>query len=409
MRASNRRKSDQKRNIGKVALERFATIQLGVLAVAAFLFFGREALPASSAATLTVIYYVLTCVGMTLSAWFNRSRVFYVLLLLLLVQTADGWPVPAGLDPFVFGMALYYFSCLLPFITILVLAFVRERGLLSPGGKVIGGFILLQLMFAAVVIMSQDKDMLALINREILFPPDIARQTPVPFTPLAVAFVAFAMLGCKQLLKKSPVENAFFYVLPVLAAAFHFKSAPIASPLFFATAGAMLMIATIKESYALAYLDELTGLPGRRALQDEMAQLGDIYTIAMVDIDYFKKFNDKYGHDVGDDALRLVSAMAKEIKGGGHAFRYGGEEFAVLFAGKGLEEALPFLEELREQIARRPFFLRVKQVGEKRLSITVSIGAAEKAPGHKLPEEVLKAADEALYRAKGNGRNCVCS
>ena len=182
MRALSRRQADQKRNIFKVVVERLATIQLGVLAVAALLFLSKEALPASASVTLTVVSYVLVCVGMTLSAWFNRSRVFYVFLLLLLVQGVVELPVPAGLDPYVFGTAVYYFSCLLPIITVFVLSFVRERGLLSPGGKTLGGFVLLQLMFAAVVVMSQDKDMLALMNREILFPPSVARQTPVPFT-----------------------------------------------------------------------------------------------------------------------------------------------------------------------------------------------------------------------------------
>ena len=85
----------------------------------------------------------------------------------------------------------------------------------------------------------------------------------------------------------------------------------------------------------MAYDDELTGLPARRALNEALTRLRGVYTVAMVDIDHFKRFNDEHGHDVGDQLLRMVGARVGEVRGGGRAFRYGGEEFAVLFPGSG--------------------------------------------------------------------------
>jgi diguanylate cyclase (GGDEF)-like protein len=168
----------------------------------------------------------------------------------------------------------------------------------------------------------------------------------------------------------------------------------------------------------MAYHDELTGLPARRALNEALQRLNDTYTVAMVDVDHFKKFNDTHGHDVGDQVLRMVAERLGRVDGGGRAFRYGGEEFAVLFPGKSAQESAPHLETLRMAVAGATFTLRGKDRpkrkpesrgrggGAGKVTVTVSIGAAQ-ARGSAVPEEVVKAADRALYRAKEGGRNRV--
>ncbi|WP_285419294.1 GGDEF domain-containing protein [Pseudomonas sp. efr-133-TYG-5] len=185
----------------------------------------------------------------------------------------------------------------------------------------------------------------------------------------------------------------------------------------------MLMIAAAvaHEAYQMAFRDELTGLPGRRALNERMQRLGRNYVLAMSDVDHFKKFNDTHGHDVGDQVLRLVASKLSKISGGGRAYRYGGEEFALVFAGKTLEECMPHLEVIRESIASYNIQLRNQEnrpqddqqgrqrrggAGASSVSVTVSIGVAERVE-QRTPEEVLKSADQALYSAKGAGRNCV--
>jgi diguanylate cyclase (GGDEF)-like protein len=167
-------------------------------------------------------------------------------------------------------------------------------------------------------------------------------------------------------------------------------------------------------------VDELTGLPGRRALSEALQALGEQYAVAMVDVDHFKKFNDKFGHKAGDQVLRMVASKLEQVSGGGRAFRYGGEEFTVLFLDKEVEDALPHLEAVRETIESSRFILRGrerrrKKFGKfrrarpprKRVSITVSIGVATPNSPTKTPEQVIQAADEALYRAKKAGRNKV--
>lgn len=186
----------------------------------------------------------------------------------------------------------------------------------------------------------------------------------------------------------------------------------------------MLMIAAAvsHEAYQMAFRDELTGLPGRRALNERLQRLGRNYVIAMTDVDHFKKFNDTHGHDVGDQVLRLVASRLGRVTGGGRAYRYGGEEFALVFAGKTAEECTPHLEAVREMIANYAIQLRDRNnrpqddsAGRQRragspgnaVSVTISIGVAERQAAHRTPDDVLKSADQALYSAKGAGRNCV--
>ena len=101
----------------------------------------------------------------------------------------------------------------------------------------------------------------------------------------------------------------------------------------------------IENSYLLAYHDELTTLPSRRAFNDALLRLQDPYSIAVVDIDHFKRFNDTYGHDTGDQVLRLVAAGLSRVTGGGQAYRCGGEEFKILFPGKTTAEVVEHLEQ----------------------------------------------------------------
>ena len=167
----------------------------------------------------------------------------------------------------------------------------------------------------------------------------------------------------------------------------------------------------------MAYLDELTGLPGRRALREKFQKMGGLYTVAMLDVDHFKKFNDTYGHNTGDAVLRMIASKMARVSGGGASYRYGGEEFSIVFTGKKMSEARPYLEDLRQAIERSPFVINrisrrkndEKTIPRKSHSVrvTASIGVADSNGTETSPWDVLKKADKALYRAKGNGRNRV--
>ena len=186
--------------------------------------------------------------------------------------------------------------------------------------------------------------------------------------------------------------------------------------IFLISSGLLLcLINVLQESWRMAYLDELTQLPGRRAMREKLQSLVGLYTLAMVDIDFFKKFNDSYGHETGDDALRMIAAKLQKITGGGSVYRYGGEEFTIVFANKSVDQVKAHLETLRADIASSPFVVnrrtkngisKGKSMRNKSVEITVSIGVADSI-GISSSEETLKKADKALYRAKKKGRNCI--
>jgi len=180
---------------------------------------------------------------------------------------------------------------------------------------------------------------------------------------------------------------------------------------------ALYLLAVSTDSYYLAYRDDLTGLPTRRALNQLALSLGRKYTVAMLDIDHFKKFNDTYGHDIGDEVLKLVATRMAEMRSSGKIYRYGGEEFTVVFPRKTAEQAIPELDKLRQSIANYDMVIRsdkrtdkksrnTKKNNNKTVNVAVSIGVAQREPKQSF-EQALKNADLALYRAKKKGRNNV--
>lgn len=157
---------------------------------------------------------------------------------------------------------------------------------------------------------------------------------------------------------------------------------------------------------SLAFTDALTGLLNHRALQDKLTELflaarqnECTFSFVLLDVDYFKRFNDTYGHQAGDEVLRLVAQILQEnAPAGSFVARYGGEELCVLLPCHPLSEAVCVAEQLRQAIAeaRNPY-----------RQVTASFGVAEYMPYMLSPSEVIEVADAALYEAKRAGRNCV--
>jgi len=187
-------------------------------------------------------------------------------------------------------------------------------------------------------------------------------------------------------------------------------------------AGALvLLVALVETAYAMAFHDELTGLPSRRALRRVQSALQAPFALAIVDVDHFKSFNDRYGHDVGDQVLRMVASRLRAVGGGGQAFRSGGEEFTIVFEGLNKQEALPHLEAVREAVENSAFALRKlprpkgkranagrgRGAAGQQLQVTISVGVAAASAKPANVGAVLKAADKAMYQAKNAGRNQV--
>lgn len=236
----------------------------------------------------------------------------------------------------------------------------------------------------------------------------------------AALFMLIAAAVCIAAWRQAePVLSGVFWVLICLALAtrFGWQSA------YVTFSALILVVAILERAYRLAYHDELTGLRGRRAFNAAIAELTEHYCIAMVDVDYFKSFNDTFGHDTGDHVLRKVAAHLAEVEGA-TAFRCGGEEFALVFPDFALHDALNKAEELRRRIERDVFVVRGPERSKRKrnerrtrfrrtrreqsfaTNVTVSIGVADSTRTND-PEQVVAMADKALYVAKNSGRNQV--
>jgi diguanylate cyclase (GGDEF)-like protein len=146
------------------------------------------------------------------------------------------------------------------------------------------------------------------------------------------------------------------------------------------------------------------------ALDEKLKKLRGDYAIAMIDIDKFKNFNDTYGHDSGDVVLQVVAELI-ESESSGYAYRFGGEEFTLVYPHRLAPEVEEELENLRETIANTRVGVTRKTKRAKKLlkkKVTVSIGLADSAGKYNTALEVLNAADNALFKAKDEGRNRLC-
>ncbi len=158
--------------------------------------------------------------------------------------------------------------------------------------------------------------------------------------------------------------------------------------------------------------DPLTGIANRKCFDLRISEgiadakeNGQTVSLMMLDIDHFKKFNDTYGHQLGDEVLKLVArTFVESIKGQDTAARYGGEEFAIILPRTSLKNAMIVAEQIRKTMADKVIVNR--RSGDKLGAVTLSIGVAS-SKGDELPSAILQRADEALYVAKRKGRNMV--
>ncbi len=400
-----------------------------LLAVAVLL---QTALVPPNAAVVTYAFYSVLIAGLLLAWRFHSSRIFWALVVLLLAQQAVSYFSSGRIAPSGPGhTALSAVGLLLP-LNFVLLSVRQEKGFAFPSIAPVGLVLFVESVIVAVVCRPEPA---AAAQRAL---HHAATPAPLSFATLLVFAAAAVVLLIRFLLLRRPVESGLLWSLAASLLAFDFGGVGRIPSAYFATAAFILASAVVETSYMLAYHDELTALPSRRAFHDALLRLGAPYSIAMADIDHFKSCNDTYGHDTGDQVLRLVASRLARVSGGGQAYRCGGEEFAILFPGKTTAEVLEHLERLRADIEASTLRLRgpdrrqdlrgpdrrsqrvrgrvrtghaIRQLSRStaaaELSVTISIGVAESRGSDASAEEVIRAADKALYRAKNAGRNRV--
>jgi diguanylate cyclase (GGDEF)-like protein len=373
----------------------------------------------SSVFTATAVLVVAVGVGLVLAWRFNQSRTVFALLLVLALDRF--WVYAFGTsESFWVHVAAVAALSTLPALNLVAISLSRERGVLTRYGLIRVAVLAAEAAALAVLVRLTPRTLYSYVTMDIIPPALVAwMRMPQPALLVVLATLTFFLV---RFLHATRAEDAgFFWATLTLAAPL---LVPTAAPLLtvYSAGAAVLLVAYVLESsHSMAFRDTLTGLPGRRAFENELPKLGNRYAIAIADIDYFKTFNDTYGHDVGDQVLRMVAGHLAHVGGGARAYRYGGEEFTLLFPRRNVEDAHSVVERLRRSIDEASFTLRRRDRPEKpprekpqrsprrftQLSVTVSIGVAGKNGARTSPDEVIRAADEALYSAKRAGRNRV--
>src|SRR6266480_4633796 len=364
----------------------WVAVPAAILVAAALAVAAGQTLPRSLSGLIGVGPYIVLLLGAAISAWFNRSRALIMLASLLAAYAGYNLASDLGPQSFALKAVLTAFAVLVPFNVLLALAF-PERGVRQYRNY---RWLLLGLAEILVVIWIAYAGRSSLSGtawRDVL-DHWLLRSPPTPIVARIMLVAAFAAAlartwprrGPKELRKEPrPLDMGIAAALVAFFVGCEWATTPLAFGAFMSAAGVILLAAVLQESHRLAFRDELTNLPSRRALEERLTGLGPTY-------------------------------------------RYGGEEFCVLFSDRTLEQALPHLEQLRKDIedyrmavrsGDRPreratgSRLRATRAPEKTLSVTVSIGAAERDDTLIRPTLVIRAADEALYRAKRAGRNRV--
>jgi diguanylate cyclase (GGDEF)-like protein len=350
--------------------------------------------------------------GLALALAFGRRHTIWLLALALLAWVSLPGPSTGGMASVGTETSHTAFAQLwLPLLLLLISA-VRDPGLWSLRamlwlGLLLTGWWLLQAPLGRTGIWLTDLDAQVL-----------ARIAPLSLgTTLTLLAAALSLL--RWTLRGWPIDLGNALGTLVLAAAIGSPDPQLSRGLF-ALAGVVFAAGVLWAAYRMAFVDPLTGLANRRALDEKLASSGWRLALAMVDVDFFKKLNDRYGHDNGDLVLRAVARELGRTRGA-RAYRYGGEEFCLVFAGRQIARADEVLEGLRTRIeamrvplaggAPTSASAQAIRKGQRNAEVgcTVSIGVAQRAADRRTPEAVLKAADQALYKAKQKGRNRVIS
>jgi diguanylate cyclase (GGDEF)-like protein len=242
----------------------------------------------------------------------------------------------------------------------------------------------------------------------------------IPLSQLAlfafgIAFVYYLFLYIRT---HGAIERAFCWALiSIFYAVALVKIGPLSS-IYFSTAGLIFVISVIENIYIEGFQDEVTALPAGKSMLATLSQLDTGYTLAMIEVDNFKRIKDNHGRRVSKQVLRLTGEKLTRVTGGGKPFHYRDELFAVVFPGRFLQDTLPHMEELRQLIKRtgpipedtksprrKPRKLKKIEIIANRIPVTVSIGVAERSDADTSSAQAIKKAEKALLTAKNEGRD----
>ncbi|BBP43485.1 GGDEF domain-containing protein [Thiosulfativibrio zosterae] len=348
--------------------------------------------------------YVISALGVFIAVWLNRAQPVMILLTLMALNAMLFYFLGQERHDISAQVAYPLLTILLP-LSFFVWLIIPERGIQNKPYLFSAASIFA--MLGVTFFWALEGLPIDLIKHLSMPVQNISMAIKIPMIGMVISLVILLLMLTRNAMcqRLKVLDNTLILVLILLMIGLNDFQTYGVMAWVSSLSALMILLAIIFDAHHMAYVDELTGLKGRRALFETFMGLGRKYSIAMMDIDHFKKFNDTYGHDIGDVVLRAVADNLAMIETGS-VYRYGGEEFTVVLKGKTPEEAKPYLEQVRQAIEHMKLKVPVKNKMTE-VKVTVSFGVAARDDTHKKPTQVMKAADEALYQAKQAGRNCT--
>jgi GGDEF domain-containing protein len=266
--------------------------------------------------------YASILVTGAISLWFARGRAFFAVLCVGLGYIAYRSLLGTGLEQ---APARTAFAAVCVFVpaNFALFSLLSERGLFNIFGLRRLLILATELAFTFWLVEAGITAFAEWVAAPLL---DFAwlKSSAIPQGAMAVMVLSLLVVGIQTLKEDAPGDAAMAGALMAFCLASAKAAQPNSLALFTSCAALLLLIGVLQDSRRMAFRDELTGLPSRRALNQRLMGLGHAFAIAMLDVDRFKQFNDTYGHGLGDQVLRMVAAELGRVRRGGRAYRYGG-------------------------------------------------------------------------------------
>lgn len=390
----------------------------GFVVLAALLLLRPGVAPDAVGPYLHVCAIVVLALGVFLGWHHSRSRIVFALVLLGVSDATLWWlarheALAGDLGRTIVGAL----AVLLP-LNLAAYCALPERAL--PTARGLARLLPILVQIAAVGLMARVgvPALTARLDHRWL-DGDWTHWTTIPQFGIAAFAGAILFVAVRYILQRDPIAVGFLWALFSAFLALHGISRGWDPTGFFVTGGWILIGSLLEATCRWATHDRVTELPEREALNGILHRLGSPHFLALVRVDHFARIQDVFGREVADQVLRMVAAQLRRAPGE-MVFRYGKDEFAVLFDRMPAEQAIPHLEHVRRMIASYGFVVRGK--GRRRiepavaaspagprvvLNITVSIGAAERESHKMRPRHVIREAHQALRHAIEGGRNQV--
>ena len=385
-----------------------------ILTLSVICFYGVNKLPRVELIFLHYSFYVLAILAFAVCCFFKYSRpAFFIVNLIFAYLLINYFKLSLGSE---FSTSIQYKAlCFFIPFNLFVFSFQAQKGIFNKHGLIKFIFILTQFTLIDFYVnrigsfYPKETVDLYLSNIDAFFSYKIFGNylfQTIPNLALFVFIITIANLIVRAAISGTTIDYSLLCVSITCFMATAYSTNSTALAIFYSASCLIIITSIIQHIRHIAYHDILTKAPTRLALFSDIKRLPNKYSVALADIDDFKKFNDNFGHDIGDKVLIMTSDELAKVGGKGQLYRYGGEEFVIIFPNLTKAEAFKHLEEVREKIALSKFMIDDgKSKKPKKHQITISIGVAEKKRSDASINPVIKRADKAMYKAKENGKN----